>query len=214
MRGLLLLLLALASQARAQSPVTLMPEGSRESLVGLAYGEAWKRQGSNERQRFLSPFFSIHWSNGAFVEGLSGGWMLSSDPLFQYGPILALRGRDDGAGGSQLVPGGFVQWRVLHNVELAARTGIGSRDGKPQAELAASWFAPLSADHTLVLRAATERAELWSNRLGARWHWRVGHGYTLVNAVTGIRLAGSSAHAPGVQRRSSVAWSSALLVEF
>lgn len=214
MRAVSLLLLALAGHAAAQSPVTLMPQGSRESMVGLAYGEAWTRQGRNERQPFLFPFFSVRWSNGAFIEGLSGGWMLSSDPLFQFGPILAVRGRAQGAGGAQLAPGGFLQWRVLHDLQLSARTGIGVSDGRLQAELAAEWFAPLSADHTLALRAATVRDGLWSNQLGARWHWRLGHGYTLVNSVTGIRLAGSSARAPGVERRSSVAWSSALLVEF
>lgn len=214
MRATILLLLAVACQAKAQSPVTLMPEGSREGSVGLVYGEAWARRGSNARENFVYPWFSMQWSNGAFVEGLSAGWKLSDEPHFQYGPMVGFSNRAQGAGGTQLAPGGFVQWRVLHDVEVVAQAGVGARDGKVKAELAVNWINPLNADHTLMLQAATGEDDGWSNRLGARWHWRLGRRQTLVGSVTGIRLAGSSAHAPGIERCSSVAWSTALLYSF
>ncbi|MYN04729.1 hypothetical protein GTP41_21785 [Pseudoduganella sp. DS3] len=211
---LLPLLLAAAGQAGAQSPVTLMPEGSREGSFGFAYGEAWTRQGSNTRETSVYPWLSMAWSNGAFVEGLSAGWKLSEDQHLQYGPLLSFSRRAQGVGGTQPTPGAFVQWRVLHDVELVALTGVGVRDGAVKAELALNWFYPVDADHTMVLQAATAKDELWSNRLGARWYWRLGRRHTLMTSVTGIRLAGSSAHAPGVERRSSVAWSAGLLYSF
>lgn len=214
MRAAVLFVLALAGQASAQSPVTLMPEGSREGSIGLAYGEAWARRGSNARQAFVYPWFSMAWSNGAFVEGLSAGWRLSEDQHFQYGPVLAFSNRAQGVGGSQLAPGGFLQWRVLHDVELLALTGVGTRDGDVKADLALNWINPLNADHTLVLHAASGKDGVRTNRLGARWHWRLGRRHTLVSSVTGIRLAGSAAHTPDVERRSSVAWSTALMYSF
>lgn len=167
MRATVLLLLAVACQAKAQSPVTLMPEGSREGSVGLVYGEAWARRGSNARENFIYPWFSMQWSNGAFVEGLSAGWKLSDEPHFQYGPMVGFSNRAQGAGGTQLAPGGFVQWRVLHDVEVVAQAGVGARDGKVKAELAVNWINPLNADHTLMLQAATGEDDGWSNRLGA-----------------------------------------------
>ncbi|WP_342120192.1 hypothetical protein [Pseudoduganella sp. OTU4001] len=217
MRAACLLLLAAAAapgQARAQSPVTLMPEGSREGIVGAAYGEAWERRGSSKRQGFAYPLFYMQWSSGAFIEGLSAGWKLSDEPHFQYGPMLRFSSRAHGEGGSQPTPGGFVQWRVLHDLELVAHTGVGARDGNVKAELALNWINTLDGDHTLVLHAATEKDDARSNRLGARWFWRLGRRHSLMNSVTGIRLAGSAAHAPGVERRSSVAWSTALLYSF
>lgn len=211
---LLPLLLGVAGQAGAQSPVTLMPEGSSEGRFGLAYGEAWKRQGSSTREASLYPWFSMAWSNGLFVEGLAAGWKLSEDQHFQYGPILSFSDRACGAGGTQATPGAFLQWRLLHDLELVALTGVGARDGNVKAELALNWSTALNADHTLGLQAATIRDEAWSNQLGARWYWRLGRRHTLMGGVTGMRLAGSSAHAPGVERRSSVAWSTGLLYSF
>lgn len=211
---LLPLLLAAAGQAGAQSAVSLMPEGSREGRFGFAYGEAWKTQGSRQREAMLAPWLSMEWSNGFFVDGLSAGWKLSEDQHFQYGPLLSFSRRAQGVGGTQPAPGGFAQWRVLHNLELVAQAGVGARDGDVKAELALNWFAPLDADHTLVLQAASAKDELRSNRLGARWYWRLGRRYTLASSVSGIRLAGSSAHAPGVERRSSLAWSTGLLYSF
>jgi len=210
----LLSALAAPGRASAQSPITLMPEGSREGLVGVAYGEAWSRRGSNTRQAYVFPMFYMQWSSGAFIEGLSAGWKLSDEPHFQYGPILAVSSRAQGARGSQPTAGGFVQWRVLHDVEFLALTGVGARDGDVKAELALNWINTLDGDHTLVLQAATVKDEARSNRLGARWHWRLGRRHSLMTSVSGIRLAGSSAHAPGVERRSSVAWSVGLLYSF
>lgn len=214
MRALLVLVLAAAGQACAQSPVTLMPEGSREGVAGVAYGQGWERSGSRQRQAFVQPLFYMQWSSGAFIEGLSAGWKLSDEPHFQYGPILAFKNRADGASGAQPAPGAFLQWRVLHDVELSATSGIGVRDGRLKGQLALSWFNPLDGDHTLVLQAATEKEEAWSNRLSARWYWRLGRRHSLMNSVSGIRLTGSSARAPDVERRSSVVWSTALLYSF
>lgn len=207
-------LMALACDAGAQSPVTLMPEGSREGAVGLLVGETWKAQGSSERQALASPYFSMQWSSGAFVEGLSAGWKLSTDQHFQYGPVLAFGDKARGEGGSQLAPGAFLQWRVLHDLELVGRAGVGSQDGQVQAHLAANWIYPLNTDHTLVLHAGTEHSATRSNRLGARWAWRLGRRHTLVGSVTGIRLAGSAARAPGVERRSTLLWWSGLFYSF
>ncbi|KQV55393.1 MULTISPECIES: hypothetical protein [unclassified Duganella] len=214
MRAAVLLLLAVSCQAAAQSPVTLMPEGSSEGSAGLVYGEAWARRGSNARKAFVIPWFSMQWSNGAFVEGLSAGWKLSEEVHFQYGPVIGLSTPAQGAGGSQLTPGGFVLWRVLHNVEVAAQAGVGARDGRVKADLALNWAYSIDADHSLVLQAAAGNDEGWNHRLGARWSWRLGRRHTLMSSVTGIRLAGSSAHAPGIERRSSVAVSAALLYRF
>ncbi|XLZ68300.1 MipA/OmpV family protein [Massilia sp. SR12] len=213
-RILLPVLLAVAGRVNAQSAVTLMPEGSSEGRFGLLYGEAWKEQGSGKRQASLYPWFSMAWSNGLFVEGMSAGWKLSEDQHFQYGPMFSFSNRAQGRGGTQPMPGAFLQWRVLHDVELVALTSVGARDGDVKAELALNWMHAIDADHTLVLQAASAKDELRSNRLGAHWSWRLGRRHTLMTSVSGTRLAGGSARAPQVERRSSVAWSAGLLYSF
>lgn len=198
--------------ALAQTAGALMPEGSREGRVGVFAGLNWKEPGSKERASFVFPYFSMQWSHGAFVEGTSAGWELSDDPGMQYGPLLTVR--DTATGGSQLTPGAFARWSVLHDVVLHGRVGVGLRDGKPQAELAASWLLPLDADHHLTFSAATQSGGLSQHRLAMRWDWRLGRRYTLIGAVTGTRLAGGSAAALQAERRSGLAWSAGVVYSF
>jgi len=213
MRALLLLALA-APAACAQSPVTLMPEGSSEGMFGIIAGQAWQREGSKERASFVAPYFSMQWSNGAFVEGASAGWRLSDDPSLQYGAWIGMQDKAVRGSGSQLAPGAFAQWQVLHDVVLRGRMGVGGRDGQVRLDLSAMWLLPVNADHHLALSIASERATVSNHRLALHWDWRLGRRYTLASSLTGIRLAGSSATAPQVERRSSLAWSTALLYSF
>lgn len=130
------LLLALAcAPAAAQSPVTLMPEGSKDVAIGLALWSGPKAEGSARRGAAVAPFFSVRWSNGVFLDGLTLGMQLSSEPHLQYGPIVSLdldSTRDDipaMRSRRTLVAGAFVRYQLLYNVSLESRISYGAAPG-------------------------------------------------------------------------------------
>ena len=100
MKTLLALSLAGACGAvSAQVPATNpMPDGSRDTYVGLGVLAAPDYLGAGERRATLLPLIQLEASNGVFISGLSGGMHLSSTPGVEFGPLFALdRGRN-GAG--------------------------------------------------------------------------------------------------------------------
>ncbi|MES3021978.1 MAG: MipA/OmpV family protein [Pseudomonadota bacterium] len=125
------LLLACAG-ALAQSPVTNMPEGTKDVSVGLALGTVQRAEGSRERTAFLIPHFSVQWSNGVFLEGLNLGLHMSETPHMQYGPTLFFdlgSQRADGLGPNgkkRFVPGAFFSYQPLHNVSLRSAVKYGA----------------------------------------------------------------------------------------
>ncbi|MDQ2820645.1 MAG: MipA/OmpV family protein [Pseudomonadota bacterium] len=91
--------------AGAQTPVpNPMPDGSGDTYVGLGLVSAPRYAGADERRARLLPVLQAQWSNGVFVSGMTAGLHLSTRPLFEYGPLLALHpGRDDGGDGASAI---------------------------------------------------------------------------------------------------------------
>jgi outer membrane scaffolding protein for murein synthesis (MipA/OmpV family) len=151
--------------ALAQSPVTMMPEGTKSVSVGVALGSTPRAEGSRARSTFLVPHFSVLWSNGVFIEGLSLGLHLSRTPHLQYGPKLFFdmgAQRADhfgGRGKKRLVPGAFLNYQPFSRVSLNSSFHYGATpegDGV-LASASAHYFFPV--------------AERQSVRFGAGLRW-------------------------------------------
>lgn len=104
MRTLFALVLAGAVPAVwAQTPASNpMPDGSSDMYVGLGAVSAPRYQGSGERRVTALPLVQVEWSNGVFISGMSAGMHLSSNPIVEYGPLLALMARRSHAGSHDL----------------------------------------------------------------------------------------------------------------
>ncbi len=95
MRTLFALALAGAVPAAwAQTPArNPMPDGSSDMYVGLGAVSAPRYQGSGEHRVTALPLLQVEWSNGVFISGMSAGLHLSSNPVLEYGPMLAVLAR-------------------------------------------------------------------------------------------------------------------------
>ncbi|MDQ1919446.1 MipA/OmpV family protein [Massilia pseudoviolaceinigra] len=100
MRTLFALVLAgVWPAAWAQTPATNpMPDGSRDMYVGLGAVSAPRYQGAAERRVSALPLLQVEWSNGVFISGMSAGMHLSTNPVFEYGPLIALQPRRSQSG--------------------------------------------------------------------------------------------------------------------
>jgi MipA family protein len=96
-RSFALILSAVCSAAAAQTPSRpLMPDGSRDSYIGLGLTDRPRYEGATTRQTVLQPALQVEWSHGVFVSGTSLGWHLSSRPDWEWGPLAILQpGRSD-----------------------------------------------------------------------------------------------------------------------
>ncbi|HEX8609801.1 MAG TPA: MipA/OmpV family protein [Telluria sp.] len=105
MRTLFALALAGAVPAVwAQTPASNpMPDGSSDMYVGLGAVSAPRYQGSGEHRVTALPLVQVEWSNGVFISGMSAGLHLSSNPVFEYGPMLSLLARRSSAGSQDAV---------------------------------------------------------------------------------------------------------------
>ena len=103
MKKLFALVLAVSgSAASAQTPTTNpMPDGSRDMYAGLGVVSAARYEGADSRKVKALPVLQVQWSNGVFISGMSAGMHLSSSPLVEYGPLLAIHPRrsESGTGG-------------------------------------------------------------------------------------------------------------------
>jgi outer membrane protein len=136
--SLALVLVSLSGVAFAQTPATNpMPDGSHDMYVGLGAVSAPKYEGANKTRVRALPVLQMEWSNGIFVSGLTAGMHLSSDPVFEYGPLLGITpGRDSegsgaGAGGTSgtgtsFLPGG-AGIKLASVNRLAGMDEIGAR---------------------------------------------------------------------------------------
>lgn len=96
---LVLVLAGACSAAAAQTPANNpMPDGSRDTYVGLGVASAPVYEGSAQRRVRALPVVQAAWSNGVFISGLSAGMHLSSGPSLEYGPLLAIQPRRSESG--------------------------------------------------------------------------------------------------------------------
>lgn len=206
----------------AQSPTTLMPEGSREVSIGAIFGSLPAREGSRERKRVLSPYLHIRWSNGIFVENLSAGMQLSRTSNLRYGPLVALGGdaaREPGErSGRKLMVGGFAGYQLLHNlrVDATALHGGARGGGGNQLRLTARSWMQLAPHHGGSLElgvnmgdrrymhshfGGTASAGVKDAFVGANWHWQAGRKYELHTSVKFRQLSGNAGASRFVETR-------------
>jgi outer membrane scaffolding protein for murein synthesis (MipA/OmpV family) len=191
----------------AQSPTTLMPEGSRDASIGAMFGSRPASEGSRERTRVLFPLLRVRWSNGVFVENFSAGMQLSRDSHVRYGPLLMLGGDEAREPGERnerrLLVGGFARYSLLHNlrVDAIALHGGARGGGGNQLQLAARTWTQLAPYHNGSFEVGVDVADgrymhshfgdtasagVKGVFVGASWHWRVNRKYEL---HTGFRFS-------------------------
>src|SRR5471032_2481594 len=142
----------------------MMPEDTYDMYLGAALAIA---RGGYQ----LQPTLSVQWSNGLFSsitpdDGLGLGWHLSDDPTCEYGPLLAVRSREqrsdtpDGKGGLGAEAGAFYTWHVAYNIDLSSRLMYGGgSDGRGLYGLVgASYSARIDAHNYLEFDAGVALA--------------------------------------------------------
>lgn len=139
MKKLCLIVLFASSPCFAQTLYNaMMPDGSRDTYVGLAVtSRPVADGGSTSRETVLFPQLQVQWGNGVFVSGLDTvGMHLSHTPGVEYGPLLHWQqgrvvGNNPGLAGSDVIKsspnvGGFFNYylgkRFRFTTELVATT--------------------------------------------------------------------------------------------
>ncbi len=190
-----------------------MPEGSRDTSVGVMFGSLPASEGSRKRNRVLFPFLRVHWSNGVFVNNFSAGMQLSRTPGLRYGPLVELGGHEAREPGEsderRLLVGGFAQYSLLHNLRLDALVlHNGARGGGGNTlQLAARMWMSLAPHHGGALElgidladgrymhshfGASASAGLKTTFVEASWNWQVSRKFDL---HTGVKFSQLSGHA-------------------
>ncbi|MES2318139.1 MAG: MipA/OmpV family protein [Pseudomonadota bacterium] len=183
------LLAAAASAAQAQATRMMMPEGTYDLVLGMAFEKTYF-SGRNEGSRsVLVPALEVQWSNGIFAEVGTReafvGMHLSDDPVLDYGVQLAMSGRDQRTdtpgerGGVSVQAGGFFGWRVLHNMSLSGQltAGGGFDGGGVLAHARARYY---------VYLAARQGATLAAGLFAADHSWQQGYfGVTAAQSASG-----------------------------
>ena len=99
---LFLVLIAASGSAWAQDGMHVvtanpMPDGSRDTYLGLGVQSAPRWEGADTNKQSALPVLQVQWSSGLFISGMSAGMHLSDNPTVEYGPLLSLlRGRGEG----------------------------------------------------------------------------------------------------------------------
>jgi outer membrane protein len=75
-----------------------MPDGSRDTYLGLGVQSAPRWEGAGSRRVSVLPVLQAQWSNGIFVSGMTAGMHLSDRPTVEFGPLLTLQGGRDASG--------------------------------------------------------------------------------------------------------------------
>lgn len=218
----------------AQSPTTLMPEGSRDVSVGVMFISMPAIEGSRKRNRGIIPLVRARWSNGAFINNLSAGIQLSPTPHLRYGPLVAAGGNEAREPGERderrLLVGAFAGYSLLHNLSvdaLALHGGARGGGGNTLQLTARTWMA-LAPHHGASLElgvdfadgrymdshfGATARAGVKDTFVGAGWNWQASRKYDLYTGVKFTRLSDNAgtgrfvATRGGAQLVSSFAYS-------
>jgi len=216
--------------AWAQANDGLMPEGSVDAVVSVLVGSRPLDPGSTARTAFVLPQFFVEWSNGVFIDGLAAGVKLSSDPLLQFGPLVALgRGpRTDGAG-HRMRPalGAFVNVTPFHELTLHARVMAPAvRHGRGgMLTMDAATHTQLAPHHVLAANIGLNLADAGYLQsefgtaghqpsggvrdvyAGVRWHWEMSRKVKLTASVQASVLQGAAAASPRtVQRTGVTSW--------
>lgn len=197
----------------SQSPATLMPEGSRNTSVGIMLGSLPASEGSRKRNRALIPFLRVQWSNGVFVNNLSAGMQLSRTPHLSYGPLVAVGGDEAREPGERderkLLVGGFAGYSLLHNLRVnALALHNGARGGGGNTlQLAARTWMGLAQHHGGSLELGvnladgrymqshfgdTASAGIKDTFVEASWNWQVNRKFELHSAVKFSQLSGNA----------------------
>ncbi len=137
----------------AQTPDTMMPDGSTDIDLGVAALIAPGYEGSNKQKFYLLPFASVVWSNGVFLAPGEIGLRLPSAQHLQYGPLLSYELQTKGANRNAssslaFTPGAYFNYRLDHRLGLRSRLDYGAGTQHQGIRLnLASWFSMPLAPH-------------------------------------------------------------------
>ena len=163
----LILMAAIASPALAQSDATFMPEGSKNITLSATAALVQRAEGSSKMRLIVLPSASVQWSNGIFLEPGSLGMQLSGDGNLRYGPLLHYGVKSQRSDepvqktGLDLQAGGFVNYRLLHNLGLHSRLLYGgSEDNRGvQLSVGTSFSTPITQHQGVSLSVGANLAD-------------------------------------------------------
>jgi outer membrane scaffolding protein for murein synthesis (MipA/OmpV family) len=137
-------LLCACTSVYGQSATTQMPEGTTDVDLGVVAAVVPRAEGRGDSRFVLLPTVSAQWSNGVFAAPGEVGIRMSRNPRWNFGPVLTYgakperadsRGTHDDWG---LEGGGFVSYRVAHNLMLSSQLLYGGGNDGHGARFTAS----------------------------------------------------------------------------
>jgi len=152
-----ILLLGACTSVYGQPVTTQMPEGTTDVDVSMVAAVVPRAEGRSASRFVLLPTISAQWSNGVFVAPGEVGMRMSSNPRWNFGPLVTYGvkpQRADSHGMRNdwgLEAGGFVSYRLAHNLMLSSRAlyGGGNDDHGMRLTASANYGIDLSAHQLL-----------------------------------------------------------------
>lgn len=232
-------LLACALPAFAQSPTTQMPEGTKDIDFSLNAALFPVKEGKAGMRAIVLPSASILWSNGVFLAPGELGMQLSEDPSLRFGPLLSYGSKSRRADDPDskvrygIEGGGFVRYRLLHNVGLYSSVMYGGGDNNRgvRMNLGASFSQPLTSHQSMSISAGATLADgnymdsyfgvnkvqahnghrpeykagagLKSSYVALNWDVELSTKYALSTGISASRLGDKAVNSPLVDKRTS-----------
>jgi outer membrane scaffolding protein for murein synthesis (MipA/OmpV family) len=152
-----ILLLGACTSVYGQSVTTQMPEGTTDVDVSMVAAVVPRAEGRSASRFVVLPTVSAQWSNGIFVAPGEVGMHMSSNPRWNVGPLVTYGvkpERADSHGTHKdwgLEAGGFVSYRLAHNLMLSSRLlyGGGNDDRGMRLTASVNYGIDLSAHQSL-----------------------------------------------------------------
>ena len=234
-------LLACALPAFAQSRTTQMPEGTKDIDFSLIAALVPVKEGKDGVRAIVLPSASIQWSNGVFLAPGEIGMQLSEDPSLRFGPLLAYGSKSRRADDPDskvrfgVEGGGFVRYRLLHNLALHSTLmyGAGDNNRGMRMNLGASFSQPLTSHQSMSVSVGATLADrnymdsyfgvnsvqaqnghrpeykagagLKSSYASLNWDVELSTKYALSTGISASRLGDKAVNSPLVERRTSTA---------
>lgn len=249
MKSLLIPLLCACTPVLAQSVTTQMPEGTTDVDVGMVAAVVPRAEGRGDSRFVLLPTVSAQWSNGVFAAPGELGVHMSRNPRWSFGPLLTYgakperadsRGKRDDWG---LEAGGFVAYRVTHNLSLSSQLlyGGGNDDHGVRFTARANYGIELSSHQSLGFNIGFTAANasyldsyfgvapapgspyragyhpgghLKNLFAGVRWNVELSTRYSVTTGCSESRLAKAAADSPLVESPHNVSLFTQLAYHF
>lgn len=242
-------LLCACTSVYAQSATTQMPEGTTDVDLSVIAAVVPRAEGRSDSRFVLLPTLSAQWSNGIYAAPGEVGMRLSRNPRWSFGPLLTYDIKPQRADSRDahnalgVEAGGFVSYRLAHNLGLSSRLlyGGGNDNRGVRFTASASYGIDLSAHQSLWFNLGVTAANasymdsyfgvaavpgnphrvgyrpgggLKNLFAGAHWNVDLSTRYSVTTGLTASRLASPAADSPLVTSPHNVSLFTQLTYHF